>query len=220
MKSISLREWRQFQLEDMTVGSVLRKLEQKNELNASDSDNQVFKVFVRERDKLTVRDGVLYRKVTIEGDEPRFQLVIPRSHRLIAMKGVHEDLFHTHLDDSLRQARLIRFFWPYMQKDLVKKIKRCEKCMRSKAQIQKAPKNSIITTSPMELLSIDFLTIEVKGKKQDILVILDHFNKFASAFCTKDRTALLEHCGQTSLWCTDFRREYSLTKVGILSPNF
>lgn len=48
---------------------------------------------------------------------------------------------------------------------------------------------SIVTTGPLELLSIDYLTIEVQGKKQNILVILDHFTKFASAICTVDQKA-------------------------------
>lgn len=163
--------------------------------------------FVREKEKLIVRDGVLYRKVTVDGEEPRFQLVVPKSHRAAAMKGVHEDLFHTHLDDCLKQARL-RFFWPYMKKDLERKVKRCERCMRSKARTQKAPMNSITTTFPLELLSIDFLTIEVKGRKQNILVILDHFTKFAAAFCTVDQTAKVV---AKTLW-TNFFMMYGFPK--------
>lgn len=49
--------------------------------------------------------------------------------------------------------------------------------------------NSIITTYPLELLSIDFLSIEVNGQKQNILVMMDHFTKFGQAICTKDQTA-------------------------------
>lgn len=48
LQSISLSEWRQFQLDDRIVGSVFRKLEQKGELKAANSDNHEFKVFVRE----------------------------------------------------------------------------------------------------------------------------------------------------------------------------
>lgn len=76
-----------------------------------------------------------------------------------------------------------------MARDLERKIKKCSRCIRKGAKCQKAPMNSIITTSPLELLSIDYLTIEVKGQKQNILVIMDHFTKFASAIITKDQTA-------------------------------
>ena len=104
------------------------------------------------------------------------------------MKGVHEDFFHTHFEDAIQQARM-RFFWPFMSSDLEKKIKRCERCVRRGAAAQRAPMSTIVTTTPLELISIDFLTIEVKGKKQDILVVMDHFTKFAQAICTKDQSA-------------------------------
>jgi hypothetical protein len=104
------------------------------------------------------------------------------------MYGVHECLFHTNLDDALRKARL-RFFWPFMARDIEHRVKRCLKCMKRGARLEKAPMNTIITTYPLELLSIDYVTIEVKNQKQNVLVIMDHFTKFASAFCTKDQTA-------------------------------
>lgn len=56
---------------------------------------------------------------------------------------------------------------------------------------------SIVTSFPLELLSIDFLTIEVKGKKQDILVMMDHFTKFGHAVMTPNQTA---HTVARVLW--------------------
>ena len=76
-----------------------------------------------------------------------------------------------------------------MQKDVEEKIKNCERCIRKGKGVQKAPMNSISTSYPLELLSVDFLTVEVKGKKQNILVILDHFTKFAQAILTTDQKA-------------------------------
>eukprot|EP00745_Piridium_sociabile_P042259 TRINITY_DN84822_c0_g1_i1.p3 TRINITY_DN84822_c0_g1~~TRINITY_DN84822_c0_g1_i1.p3 ORF type:complete len:145 (-),score=23.53 TRINITY_DN84822_c0_g1_i1:1060-1494(-) len=135
-----------------------------------------------------MRDEVLYRRVEIEGETVRWQLVLPVSHRKEALKGVHEDLFHTHFGNAISQLRM-RFFWPFMSRDLEKRIKRCMRCIKRGAVPQKAPMNSIVTTFPLELLSIDYLTIETGGKKQNVLVVVDHFTKFGAAYCTKDQTA-------------------------------
>ncbi|KAK7094687.1 hypothetical protein V1264_019601 [Littorina saxatilis] len=185
----SERCWRKLQLEDKNLAIVIKHLEQRVKLDASKTEHCTpeLKMLAKEQGKLEVKDGVLYRRV-LEEDNIRWQLVVPSSHRAEAMRGVHEDLFHTHAEDAIRQARL-RFFWPYMARDIETKIKKCSRCIRRGARQQKAPMNSIETSFPLELLSIDYLTIDVKGQKQNILVVMDHFTKFGTAICTKDQTA-------------------------------
>ena len=187
--SLSPDEWKTLQRADKTLQLVINHVErgEKLELHKIDIVTPELRVFAREQGKLVLHEGVLYRK-TLKEANARLQLVIPSSHRAEAMKGVHDDLFHTHLEDSLHQARL-RFYWPFMARDLERKLKRCSRCIRRGAKFQKAPMHSIVTTFPLELLSIDFLTIEVKGGKQNILVVMDHFTKFAQAILTKDQTA-------------------------------
>jgi hypothetical protein len=48
---------------------------------------------------------------------------------------------------------------------------------------------TIETTYPLELLSVDYLTVEEKGRKINLLVVMDHFTKFAQVIVTKDQTA-------------------------------
>lgn len=139
---------------------------------------------------------MLYRTVKNEDEKIVWQLVVPKSHRQEAMKGVHEDLFHVHYEGALRQARL-RFFWPYMARDIQRKIANCRRCIQRGALKQKAPMQTIETTYPLELLSIDYLTIEEEGRKVNILVVMDHFTKFAQAIVTKDQTA---KCVAKALW--------------------
>ena len=188
ISTISNSQWRTLQLSDKNLKLVIESLKAKKKLVAADLDSSELKVFAREQEKLVIVEGVLYRKVSSEGEADKRQLVLPFSHRKEALKGVHDDLFHTSYDNAIAQLRA-RFYWPYMGKDLEKKIKRCTRCIRRGAAPQKAPMNSITTTFPLELLSIDYLTIEVKGKKENVLVIIDHFTKFGAAFCTKDQTA-------------------------------
>ena len=92
-----------------------------------------------------------------------------------------------------RTLRLIRdiFFWPGMSVDVEEFTAKCERCQRRKSKINNtAPLESIVTTYPLELVCMDFLTLEPsKGGIHNILVITDHFTKFAVAVPTKNQTA-------------------------------
>lgn len=71
------------------------------------------------------------------------------------------------------------------------KVKTSERCVRRKTQPDKAPPlANIQTTIPMELICMDFLSIESdRYKTRDIFFIIDHFTKYAVAIPTKDQKA-------------------------------
>ena len=54
----------------------------------------------------------------------------------------------------------------------------------------------IETSYPMELVHMDFLTIEKPNmdKMINILIITDHFTKYAQAYVTPNQTALVVAC--------------------------
>ena len=60
-----------------------------------------------------------------------------------------------------------------------------------KAIPEKAELNIINVTRPLELVHIDFLTIEAPRKDKDvnILVVTDHFTRYAQAYITRSQTA-------------------------------
>ena len=70
-------------------------------------------------------------------------------------------------------------------------IKRCERCIRFKARQEIAPLENIEASYPMELVHIDYLTIESNKTEKDIniLVVTDHFTRLAQAFVTPSQTA-------------------------------
>ncbi|XP_073669762.1 uncharacterized protein [Paramisgurnus dabryanus] len=78
-----------------------------------------------------------------------------------------------------------------MSSDIEKKIKMCNRCVLRKTLPQRAaPLVNIRTTRPLELVCMDFLSIEPdRSNTKDILVITDHFTKYAVAIPTPNQKA-------------------------------
>jgi hypothetical protein len=136
-----------------------------------------------------MRDGVLYRQRK-DGEEVGYQLVLPETYRSRALWGCHNDVGHMGRERSLELVRE-RFWWPGMTRDVTDHVSRCGRCVRRKTlPNQRAPMCSISTSQPMEMVSVDFLSLEeAKGGVGNILVVTDHFTRYAQAFPTKNQTA-------------------------------
>jgi transposase InsO family protein len=145
--------------------------------------------FYRERDHLILKEDVLYRRrETPNGTD--FQLVLPNQYRSKAIHGCHDDAGHLGRDKTLELVR-DRFFWPGMAASVADYVSRCPRCLCGKAQTnQRAPLINIETTQPMEMVCIDYLSLEEsKGGIGNILVMTDHFSRFAQAYPTANQTA-------------------------------
>lgn len=89
---------------------------------------------------------------------------------------------HLGIERTLGLVR-IHFYWPRMASDVEQKIKTCERCVRRKTPPEKAaPLVTIQATRPLELICMDLLSLEPDtSSTKDILVLTDHFTKFAVA---------------------------------------
>ena len=145
--------------------------------------------YFKEWEKLYLSNGVLHRKTTLNGQE-FLQLVLPPGYQDIVFQALHDDLGHQGRD---RTTMLIkqRFFWPGMDSFIKSKVKACDRCIRRKTNIgNRAKLVNIESTAPMEIVCIDYLSLEPsKGGVKHILVITDHFTRYAQAFPTKNQTA-------------------------------
>ena len=129
-----------------------------------------------------------YRITCVEGEEKK-QLVLPAEFIRKALHGLHDEIGHMGRDRSLALCRE-RFYWPGMAKDVDQWMKTCDRCIRRTPTEGRAPLTSITTYQPLELVCIDFLTLEMsKGGYQHILVLTDHFTRYAQAYPTKNQTA-------------------------------
>ncbi|KAG1939020.1 interleukin-1 receptor accessory protein-like 1-A [Pimephales promelas] len=146
-------------------------------------------LLLREWNRLQLEDGVLYRRRQDE-DKLVLQLVLPPVLRPTILKSLHSDMGHMGIERTLDLVRQ-RFFWPKMAANVENFIKTCGRCVRRKTFPQKAaPLVNIQTSRPLELVCMDFLSLEPDSSNtKNILVLTDHFTKFAVAIPTANQKA-------------------------------
>ena len=79
-----------------------------------------------------------------------------------------------------------------MQRDVEHHINKVCSCVKRKRpqKAVRAPLTSFVTTYPFELVSIDFMHLEkCKGGYEYILVVMDHFTRFAQAYACTNNSA-------------------------------
>ena len=78
-----------------------------------------------------------------------------------------------------------------MDKFIREKVKTCERCIQRKTGGGRSATLVNITSSlPMEMMCVDYLSLErSKGGVENILVITDHFSRYAQAIPTRNQTA-------------------------------
>ena len=78
-----------------------------------------------------------------------------------------------------------------MDKDISGWIRKCGRCIRRKKPITKAAELvNIKSSAPMELVCVDYLKIEPsKGGYENVLVITDHYTRYAQAIPTRNQSA-------------------------------
>ena len=186
LAQVELREIRKRQRDDRVVGKWLRAtIDKTYPKGFYTKEDHVLK---SNFERLRVIRGILYREIT-ERDETVKQLVLPECFRKEILKGLHNDIGHPGRDRTLSLIRE-RFFWPGMASDCENWVKECPRCIRRKSDTNtRAPLVNIFTTHPLELVCLDYLTLEPSKGIGNILIITDHYTKFAMAIPTKNQTA-------------------------------
>ena len=103
--------------------------------------------------------------------------------------GCHDEVGH---QGRVRTLSLLRerFFWPNMQVEATQHTAKCSRCLKRKSTPQVAPLQPILVSQPLELVHLDYLTLEPsKGNIENVLVITDHFTRYALAYASKTQTA-------------------------------
>lgn len=160
METMTPHQWRQLQAKDDVICHWLPFLRQNRKPNrktmpVTPDTTTMFRVW----DSLQLKRGVLYR-IVYDRETDIQQLVLPYGMRDTVLKALHNDIGHPGRDKTLSLLKE-RFFWPHMSKDVDEWIKKCPSCLLWKSLTNtRVPMVSIVTTQPMELVCMDFLTLE------------------------------------------------------------
>lgn len=170
---------RQAQIDDRIIGSVysfVKDGKRPTSLQRAREPSDT-RLLLHEWNKLSIdRDGVLRRQ-----NGPCDQVVLPRKYHRTVLRELHDKMGHLGSDRVLHLVRE-RFYWPRMQTDVEHYVKSICHCIKQRPPRLKtrAPLQPIITSSPFELVSIDFVHLEKStGGYEYILVIVDHFTRYA-----------------------------------------
>ena len=190
---LSKSQWREEQSADPVLKKVINLIRDKkmSSYNCEGTDPGDLKGFVRLRKDLFMENGLLYRKAYFKATNKQVhQFVMPTQFRKRTVTVCHEDYGHLGMDRVLVLLQE-RYFWPKMSDDVRKYIRQCDRCMRFKKRKEQTELFPIMATYPLELVHLDFLSIGGKeDRMKNVLVVTDHFTRYAQCYVTKNQTAL------------------------------
>ena len=184
-------DWFKLQRADPSLATIIHLMEsdQLYKRKPYKKDSADVKSLLRIKKSLVLTKGILFRKSYTDNTSSKkiiWQLVVPKTHK--AILGCH-DIGH---QGRVRTLSLLRerFFWPGMQVEATQHIAKCSRCLKRKSTPQVAPLQPILVFQPLELVHLDYLMLEPsKGNIENVLVITDHFTRYALAHASKPQTA-------------------------------
>ncbi len=158
--SLKNQDWHHAQHQDQPISCIISCIDMDRRPDAKQvAAFNVDRRYLREWEALFVRDGILYRKADVNGQECE-QLVLPTALRDVVFRAYHDDLGHQGRDRSISLIKR-RFFFPGLDTYVEKMVRKCGSCIRRKtAPTKAAPLVPITSSSPMELVCIDYLSLE------------------------------------------------------------
>lgn len=190
-----LAEWRRAQRTDPAVSRLWIYMDRgrgpsPRERAAEDRSTQVL---LRQWARLCVDQGLLCREVCDPKTFDKWkQIVVPQCLQTQVLEWVHDHAGHLGAEKTLGLAHR-RFFWPGLARGVEKWCLQCVRCNLHKTPANKvsAPLVSIQSEYPLQIVSVDFLSLETaRSGMCNILVMMDHFTRYAVAVPTADQTAV------------------------------
>ena len=158
-------DWAAVQKEDPELDTVLQWLESRKK---ADLRTLLGECIMREEGWMVWRNyqnftslqGTLYLHSTPKGgDEDLLLFIVPKAHQTATLNGCHWDAGHQGCDYTLSLLQEC-FWWPGMAKQMRQVIKACRCCLQYEGGTPKAPLCPIVATTPLDLLHVDFTSIE------------------------------------------------------------
>ena len=143
---------------------------------------------------------LLYLRVMPKkSNEDVLVFVVPGLKHQVVIDGCHRYLGHQDRNHMLSLLKE-RFWWPGMAQRMMMSIRNCPKCRIFEAKPQIPPMEPILCTEPLDLVHVDYVSMEVtvgvteKPVVKNILVVEGHFTRITQAYVTNNHTAHTTAC--------------------------
>ena len=149
--------------------------------------NAEVKALMKEWDKLSLRNGVIYRSWhDEEGVAVRFQKVLPYKYRRDFVRMIHSGMNGGHTGErKTRHGVQIRAYWLSWKETIHQEIRSCPECQKyHRGKVPKQAELQKMTMgAPWERLGIDITGPFPKSARGNrfIVTMIDHFTKWAEA---------------------------------------
>ena len=160
----------------------------------AEAETEQGKMFFHICNSLILNKGLMYVSTTPKGKtEGVLAFVILVGQCRLVLSGVHHDASHQGQQRTLALTQE-RFWWPMMAEDCHTIVRGCPHCQAFQGKVPNAPLCPIQVYAPMELVHIDYTSIESTMELnkppmvKNVLVMMDHFMRYALAVMTKDQT--------------------------------
>ena len=192
---MSIREWRKEQEEDFAISKIMQLMHNDLLFKYKGTRNEDSEVqnYLKIRKSLCIVETLLHRKVQLKNHLVEVnQFVLPTPYRKRMVLACHDEMGHLGMDRTLLLLQ-DRVYWPGMSKDVREHIRTCDRCERFKDRPDKEEIEQTEAQYPLEMVHVDFLMIG--GKKDprkdiNVLVVTDHFTRYAQAYVTTSQTAV------------------------------
>ena len=152
------------------------------------------RIYAAGQKDFVLRHNLLYLRVMPKkSNEDVLVFVVPGLKRQAAINGCHCYLGHQGRDHMLSLLKE-RFWWLGMAQRIMMSIRNCPKCPIFEAKPQIPLMEPILCTEPLDLVHIDYVSMEVtvgvteKPVVKNVLVVEDHFTRFTQAYVTNNHT--------------------------------
>ena len=153
------------------------------------------KMFFRIHNSLILSKGLMYVSTTPKGEtEGLLAFVVLVGQCCLVLNSVHRDARHQGQQRTLALTQE-RYWWPMMAEDCCAIVRGCPPCQAFKGEVPRAPLCPIRVYAPLELVHLDCTSIESMMELnkppmvKNILMITDHFMRYALTVVPKDQTA-------------------------------